>query len=629
MTDPLRDRVVAAVGEMFDIQEELGRGGMSVVYRALDLRLHRHVAIKVLPPEFAFRPEVRSRFLREAETAAQLTHPNIVPIYAVDERAGIVHIVMACVDGETLGARLARSGRLSVADAVRMLREVADALAYAHAHGVVHRDIKPENILLDRESGRALVTDFGIARAAEADARLTVTGVAIGTPAYMSPEQALGDRDLDGRSDLYSLGVVAYHALAGVLPFEASNTPAMMMKHVTEAVPALRARRPEVPAPVEHAIMRALAKRRDDRWPDARAFRDALDARAPAAPSHPRAQAPWEHPRVERQRPARAPAPRADPAAPRTVAPRTVAPAPAADAPSIEQRAREFRAECASSGVVVLGLALVNFVTTPFVPWFVVPAVGIGVRLSRKWSALLAAGGGWRHGAAIAPVHAPALPASAPPEKSAERGAASRRGARGGRDARRKRTAPEETTDAALRALVPSAVQRGPYGSAVRRAAADRRAIAAIVQGLAEADRALIPDVVPTANALTQRVAALAQILHQLDADVSPEAAARVDEHIARVQAEPEGAADRERRLTLLERQRATILDLRERRVRVSAQLESAGLALQTLRLDLLKLRSAGVQAALDGVTSATMQARALSRDIGYVLDAAAEIRDL
>ncbi len=646
MTDPLRDRVIVAVGEMFDIQEELGRGGMSVVYRALDLRLHWHVAIKVLPPEFAFRPEVRSRFLREAETAAQLSHPNIVPIYSVDEREGLVYFVMACVDGETLGAHLAGGKQMRIPNAVRMLGDVADALAYAHAHGVVHRDVKPENILLDRESGRAMVTDFGIARAAEADSRLTATGIAVGTPAYMSPEQALGDRELDGRSDLYALGVVAYRALAGVLPFEASNTPAMMMKHVTEPVRALRERRPDVPAALEHAITRALAKRPDDRWADVAAFRAALTA---GAPSRPHARAPAPAPPSMR--------PGAPAAAAGAPSPPLAAPAPRAPwehhrlersfarygyhgretrrerrdafgALPLDARIRIFRGNLLGSGFAVLGLAFVNFFTSPFFPWFVFPAAAMGGRLSRQWNSLWSDGVRWGRifHSDVSDEGARAV------GKAAGGSAVPRRERQGARRLASERGLPpteEEAAHAAARELAPAEVLRGAHGEPVVRAASDRRAIMGIVNSLAEADRSLIPDVVPTANALTQRVAALAQMLHQLDADLSPEATGALERRIAHVEAEPEDAADRERRLALLRRQRATIEDLRARRARVAAQLESAGIALQNLRLDLLKLRSAGVQAALSDVTSATMEARALSRDIGYVLDAAAEIRDL
>src|SRR5687768_8344912 len=277
MPDRLKDRVVAAVGVQYDVEAEIGRGGSAVVYRAIDVRLRRKVALKVLPPELAYREDVRARFLREAQTAAQLSHPNIVPIYAVDEIDGLVFFVMCLVEGDSVAARLRREPRPPTDFVRRILRETADALAYAHGRGVVHRDIKPDNILLDRDTGRAMVTDFGIARALEgADPRLTVTGIAVGTPAYMSPEQALGERDVDARSDIYSLGVVGYLMLAGELPFRATNTPAMLMKHISDPPPPLLTKCPDAPADLREAVERALLKRPDDRWPSAAAMRDAL-----------------------------------------------------------------------------------------------------------------------------------------------------------------------------------------------------------------------------------------------------------------------------------------------------------------------------------------------------------------
>src|SRR5438046_5210223 len=215
----LAGRLIQALGSSYTVEGELGRGGMGVVYQARDERLKRQVAIKVLPPELAFREEIRIRFLREAETAARLSHPHIVPIHSVGEGPdGLVYFVMAYVDGESLAARLKRRGRLPAEEARRVMIETADALGAAHAVGIIHRDVKPDNILLEGSRGRVVVTDFGIAKALSSttgSATLTATGVAIGTPHYMSPEQAAGDREIDGRSDLYSLGVVGYQMLAG------------------------------------------------------------------------------------------------------------------------------------------------------------------------------------------------------------------------------------------------------------------------------------------------------------------------------------------------------------------------------------------------------------------------------
>ena len=279
MSEQIRERLVAAVGDQYDIEAEIGRGGMSIVYRALDRRLRRRVAIKVLPPEFAFDPAVRERFRREAQTAAQLNHPNIVPIHSVDDRGGIAYFAMALCEGQSLAQILAGGARPPVHDVRRWICEVADALAYAHMRGVVHRDIKPDNILLDRESGRAQVTDFGIARAAEAGSRLTVTGIAVGTPAYMSPEQALGEHEIDGRSDIYSLGVVGYQMLTGTTPFVSNNTPSMLMKHVSELPAPISRHRRDAPPDLAAAVERALSKAPEDRWQTAGELRDVLAGR--------------------------------------------------------------------------------------------------------------------------------------------------------------------------------------------------------------------------------------------------------------------------------------------------------------------------------------------------------------
>src|SRR5436189_740328 len=276
----LRAHVERGLSAHYELDSEIGRGGMGVVYRARDKRLKRHVAIKVLPPELAFQSAIRTRFLREAETAAQLSHPNIVPIYTVDEAEGLVFFVMAYISGDNLGKRLHDRGVLPCDDVRRITREVGDALAYAHERGVVHRDIKPDNILLDASTGRTMVTDFGIARAASEGegGRLTATGMAIGTPAYMSPEQAAGDRQIDGRSDLYSLGVVAYQMLVGEPPFVANSTPAMLVKHISERPTPVSQRRNDVPQDLSRAVMMCLEKDPAMRFPSAGALVAALDS---------------------------------------------------------------------------------------------------------------------------------------------------------------------------------------------------------------------------------------------------------------------------------------------------------------------------------------------------------------
>jgi serine/threonine-protein kinase len=279
--DELRAHVERALTAHYELDCEIGRGGMGIVYRAKDRRLKRQVAIKLLPPELAFRSEIKSRFLREAETAAQLSHPNIVPIYTVDEQAGLVFFVMAYISGDNLAKRLHERGVLTVDETRKILREVADALAYAHDRGVVHRDIKPDNILLDAVTGRPMVTDFGIARAMDSggDSRLTATGMAIGTPAYMSPEQAAGERELDGRSDLYSLGILGYQMLTGEPPFTAGSTPAMLVKHISERPIPVQQRRSDVPTDLARSVMTLLEKDPANRFLTAASLVAALDSR--------------------------------------------------------------------------------------------------------------------------------------------------------------------------------------------------------------------------------------------------------------------------------------------------------------------------------------------------------------
>lgn len=256
--DPQYSPLAAALAREFALEAELGRGGMGIVFRARDLVLDRSVALKVLPPELSANVEIRARFLREARTAGQLSHPHIVHIHRADEREGFAYFVMGLVDGENLAQRVRDRGPLAPADAVRHLREVAWALAYAHARGVVHRDVKPENIMIERGSNRALVTDFGIARV-EHSASLTSEGNVVGTAHYMSPEQVQGGA-LDGRSDLYALGVVGYFLLSGRVPFEGMPPGAVLVAHATQAPPPLRSVAPRIPAALAETIDRCLAK---------------------------------------------------------------------------------------------------------------------------------------------------------------------------------------------------------------------------------------------------------------------------------------------------------------------------------------------------------------------------------
>jgi serine/threonine protein kinase len=633
--DHLHDRLVAAVGEHYLIEAELGRGGMAAVFRALDLRLNRRVAIKLLPPELAFNPSVRSRFLREAQMAAQLTHPRIVPIFSVDEVDGLVYFVMAFVDGESLASRLRREGSLPVEDVRAIVADVADGLDYAHQQGVVHRDIKPDNILLDAKTGRARVTDFGIARAAAEESRLTATGMAVGTPAYMSPEQAIGEREVDGRTDIYSLGIVAYQMLAGETPFKAINTPAMLMKHVSEPPPPLRGRRIDVPEYLADAIERALAKRPEDRWRSAAEMRDVvLDRTQPRA--FPTAPPPRAVPAL-REAPPPAPLRReAPPASPLFVPPEFGAPPPGmsrrerkdyyreqrhafkdavryergqerqerggnASEDRIWSKISRFRRNLIGYPAVSLMLLGINAATGGD-PWFLFPTFGLSVAL------LFQAGWLWGEGVTIKEVFK-------------------------GRPGRKVVAADVEPAARVARdaaeALVAREILEGPHGPAIRRAANSRAIIVDILHRMTPKEREMLPvDLETTVNALVDRVTSVATTLHRLDMDASGGQLGSLDQRIADLKRNGV-SPDTERRISMLERQRATLRDLLERRAALLSQLESASLALENLKLDLVRFRSAGVSSALEDVTSATQEARAVSRDLGHLLDAHDEMRKL
>ena len=268
-------RLTAALAERYALERELGQGGMALVYSARDLRHDRMVAVKVVKPELSaiLGPE---RFLAEIRVTAHLQHPHILPLFDSGTADGLLFYVMPYIESESLRERLRRERQLPVDDAVRMAREVASALDYAHRHGVIHRDIKPENILL--HDGQALVADFGIALAVRAAGgiRFTETGISLGTPDYMSPEQATADRELDGRSDIYSLGCVAYEMLAGEPPHTGPSAQAVIARIITEPAPPLHRARATVPRHVEAAIHRALERLPADRFQTVAQFADAL-----------------------------------------------------------------------------------------------------------------------------------------------------------------------------------------------------------------------------------------------------------------------------------------------------------------------------------------------------------------
>ncbi len=254
----ITSRLKTALADRYAIEREIGSGGMATVYLAEDLKLHRKVAVKVLRPDLAaaLGPE---RFLREIEVAAQLHHPHILPLHDSGEADGFLYYVMPYEEGESLREKLERDGELPVMEAVRLLRDVVDALAHAHEHGVVHRDIKPDNVML---SGRhALVTDFGVAKAVtEATGRqqLTTAGVALGTPAYMAPEQAVADPHIDHRADIYAVGALAYELLTGRPPFTGTTPQMILSAHVTQAPDPVTKHRTAVPPAMARLVIKCL-----------------------------------------------------------------------------------------------------------------------------------------------------------------------------------------------------------------------------------------------------------------------------------------------------------------------------------------------------------------------------------
>ncbi|MES1259025.1 MAG: serine/threonine-protein kinase, partial [Gemmatimonadota bacterium] len=275
-----------ALGPGYELQERIGAGGFAEVFRARDLRLKRDLAVKVLRPDLGLSPDLLQRFRREAETIAALRNPHIVPVFDVGENEGLAYIIMPLISGESLRATLDRDGAMPPTDVRRIHREAALGLAAAHEAGVIHRDIKPENIMLEGRDKRVLLMDFGISKAVGAAGdgdpgqALTTTGIIIGTPQYMSPEQACGDKNIDARTDQYSLAVVGYRMLAGGLPFEGDSTRAVLYQQLVAEPPPLSSKVPGIPGGLANAIQRAMAKEPAERFADMAEFAAMLESEA-------------------------------------------------------------------------------------------------------------------------------------------------------------------------------------------------------------------------------------------------------------------------------------------------------------------------------------------------------------
>jgi serine/threonine-protein kinase len=662
----LWEQLSQALAAQYELEHEVGRGGMGIVYRARDRRLKRPVAIKLLPPELAFRAEIRTRFLREAETAAQLSHPNIVPIYTVGEQNGLVFFVMALVEGDTVASALVARGLFSPDSTRRVLREVADALAYAHARGVVHRDIKPDNILLDAETGRAVVTDFGIARAMTGEdggegttgpgsiSRLTATGIAIGTPAYMSPEQSAGERSIDGRSDLYSLGVVGYQMLCGEPPFTASNTPALLMKHLTETPVSISERRADVPPELGRAIMMLLAKEPDNRFPSAAALAAALEPGSAAAEDarvrHDAASSvagvPAYSPTGQRQ------ALRTGPtwgdmqagSGGSSSLPEELIYQPTEDelrrwhaVPVMKFRRR--LAYYVSVNLVVALLAILG--SRDFLGLTGMWSVYMAFQYAKLWSD----GFDWRD-VFRQPRHREILDVAS--EAIDDASALFDRNKRQQiRDRARRRIGMGERTPTTpgggQMSTSPSLSQAPRTGGAappadtstpvvIRQAEMDRDEILRIVESLPRSERSKIPEVVASANALVERIRSLSASVIESGRDGPGIGAVEIDEEITQLESEANpldrvASEKRVRRLAFLKRQRRAVADVEQRRSQAAARLEGCAMALQSMRLDVLRLRAGALSH--QHITSIAEQALTLARDVDSAMYVADEMARL
>jgi len=651
--DTLGAHVAAVLESHYEIDQEIGRGGMGIVYCARDKRLKRDVAIKLLPPELAFRSDIRMRFLREAETAAQLSHPGIVPIYNVEERDNLVFFIMAFIAGDNLATRLQKIGALDAGEVRRILREVADALAYAHKRNVVHRDIKPDNILLDADSGRAMVTDFGIARALtdQGDSRLTATGMAIGTPAYMSPEQSAGELEIDGRSDLYSLGVVGYQMATGDLPFNAPNTPSMLVKHLSEAPRPVEERRPDLPVDLARVIMMLLEKDPANRFPDAESVVVALSSGI--MPTLRTAQAPASVPFGS-------PFPLAGQHSMSrgTVATRSGGGFRAhANVPTAEDLdrwnadpVRRFRKKLApylAVNAILVPLSIFGeggfLVVTAF--W----SIGMAVSYSKLWQE----GFNWRDVfrqprdrlifdvAAETIDDARALFDETKREKVRARARARATGGlfdetSGGRvgPGQHQARMPRSPLPGEGNSPAPLPADNSPYGSALSSVRMDRDEIHRQLQMMSKEEREQIPDVGESSDAIYRKAMQVGTALAELDLRDSRDTPESIETEIEKLEAaanplDYRASEERVRRLAHLKRQRRVVADLVKRRSEGETKLEHCRQLLRSMRLELLRYRSAGMSGAANGLTMVTQQAQVVVKEMGYLSDAAAEVNAL
>jgi len=626
---------------------------MGVVYCARDKRLKREIAIKILPPELSFRADIRQRFLREAETAAQLNHPNIVPIYTVEERDNLVYFVMAYIKGDNLGQRLAQHGPIPPVEVRRILREVADALAYAHHRNVIHRDIKPDNIIIDEETGRAMVTDFGIARALtdSGDSRLTATGMAIGTPAYMSPEQSAGDHAIDGRSDLYSLGVVGYQMLCGQPPFVANNTPSMLVKHLSERPVPVDERWPDLPLDLARAVMLCLEKDPNDRFPSAAAFSAALSGGSMPTLAT-RASTAATTPPVRREMREVTPPPVRDRYVPAAQTPYTPS-SPSPDelskwnAPMVVSFRRKLAPYLAVNAILV---PISLFSNHDFLALTVIWTVALAFKYSKLW----AAGYDWRdvfrqpRDRLIFDVAAETIDDARAlfDDKKREQVRARARARGQGLFSPSSplpsmqpfqpypRAGGPTTSLSPIPAGAPGPFADSRYGSAIREAESDHREIHRQLLNMPPDEREQIPEVATSADAVFRKVQQLALSLSDMDRGAGRESPEVVEKEISTLesQANPldyNASEGRVRRLAFLRRERRALADVGRKKAEAQEKLDNCRQLLRSMRLELVRFRTGGLNAQPTGLTMVTQQAQSVVREMGYLSDANAELNAL